>query len=240
MAIGRSGLRSVATAVLSSGLAFCACSGGSESGDAESDTTDTGSASPNTAWVCDTFVDSQCECREIELRRRDEPPPPTSCEFFDCCLFEEAKSGDRCTCLETTASCDAEAESRPGSDVIAECPPPGTVSAGPAGPCAKEGENCSSAYLDSKRLDGCCEGSICDPNEEGVPVCRTGTADELALLEQCRRAAARDGLSAEDLMVLDPLVTDVGSLVFDDLLFPSVEGGPGGGRAGVSPPSISL
>jgi hypothetical protein len=70
----------------------------------------------------------------------------------------------------------------PGATVVPACPP-GAENIPRA--CAEEGVNCSSDYLTSEDLHGCCDGLACKKNASQVWTCATATPEEEALNWQC-------------------------------------------------------
>lgn len=132
----------------------------------------TGSPGREATYNC-TETGSTCSCYTPSAASQ-------RCKLdWACCLLDEDTRSCECT---DEAACVALAESRPGSSVIATCPP--NADSLPIA-CADAGENCSSEYLQAERLDGCCEGLVCKPNEAGIRTCAQGTADEIELAKQC-------------------------------------------------------
>lgn len=130
-------------------------------------------------------------------------------------LFHECIEGD-------ASSCEAEAASRRDTKVVDRCPPGADAPA-----CAALAENCRQQYLDDNGLAGCCDGSVCRANAEGVPICQAASAEEVALAAQCD-AAAR-GSTLHGLEVMTPSVrTSLGELRIDQVRFAFNDAGPGG------------
>src|SRR6185295_18088893 len=97
-----------------------------------------------------------------------------ACRYYACCLLSEPQPGSAsatCKCGASTA-CEAEAASRPGTSVVAECPPPEEQ---PAPRCASAETNCSASYLLENSFEGCCGGMVCKANASGVRVCTPGS-----------------------------------------------------------------
>ena len=136
------------------------------------------------------------------------------CSDTRCCLLTQASASDlgaKCECLQTSASCDAEAAARAGSKVVSQCPPPGEAPSD-AIACIAEGQSCSwSAEGD------CCGGARCAPNAAGVQVCQTASTEELALAKECTRVAKSD-----DIEKFDPPVGELRTSV-GNVAIPAVE-----------------
>lgn len=176
-------------------------------------------------WLCGQSEDA-CTCDALrdgwEGGRTDEVD---RCESFNCCLFSEVATESTtasCECVNSE-SCQAEAATRSGTRVVEQCPP-GAKQTPVA--CANSGENCRATYLADRGLEGCCEGTLCRENQDGVPVCTAATEEELAADSACRRGLSQT--RPDPLEVLDPLVTTTGDLTFDtttDIRFRVGEGG---------------
>ena len=124
----------------------------------------------------------------------------------------------RCECISSQASCQAEAASRPGASVSESCPPGLTPE---PTVCAVEGQNCRPSYLEQNGIEGCCEGLLCRDNAGGVPVCTTGSPEDVELYRQCRSGGP-------PLEVLDPLPIPGGAVQFDNVEFAFSTSGPRG------------
>jgi hypothetical protein len=192
-------------------LPLAHCSSGEEGTEREE--------TPN--WQC--FEGGACACSKFKY-----PASSTSsnsvdlCAGYNCCLLGEPKTPSslaECNCLNTEATCDAEAASRPGTEVISQCPPPGE-GPDPNEGCAVESESCDSDYLSSNGLRSCCPGTICEPNAEQRPVCRAASPDEEAAYLECLR-------TVQTLEVVTPSIrTSVGDVVLADVGDASATVGP--------------
>ena len=189
--------------------------------------------STGSKWGCEqTGVNADgCDCRQtvdqpgviiISSRSTD-----YSCIGYGCCLLTQPSTGGEktCTCSDAISSCDAEAASRRDTTVVSQCPPPGEGP--PPEACAKAGENCRYDYLDKNELAGCCDGTICRANADGVPTCTAASAEEQALARQCDKIARRSTINA--MTVQTPsLRTNVGNVTLDTVKFGFYGVGPGG------------
>jgi hypothetical protein len=172
-------------------------------------------------WDCQ-LTDTACSCEGL--------PPGTisfgsnhveACFGYPCCLLsEEDPEAPTCACLETT-NCAAEAATRPGATPVAQCPPDAKPPA-----CAAPGENCRYDYLATHDLAGCCTGTICAANADGVPVCQAATEQQTAYATQC----AHDAMTRNDALkvVSGPLRTSIGDIVFDTAKYAFATVGPSG------------
>ncbi len=152
-----------------------ACSGDSSPG---------GTNAAAMKWGCYETVDTatgalvSCDCDGLEPGTSMLPPTSgfttkvmsvTACGAYSCCLLVEAGYDSTCHCENFAASCAAEAASRPGSQVVASCPP---GSSPPPPACSALAENCSASYLVQKGYSGCCAGLTCTDNVSGVTTCQ--------------------------------------------------------------------
>lgn len=146
------------------------------------------------------------------------------CSDLGCCLLNQKSATDsaaRCTCFETNASCEAEAQAQAGSVVVSKCPPPGEAPSDTKA-CIAEGQSCRFG-----QPGDCCSGTLCAPNAAGVLVCQTATSEDLALAQQCTRVAKSDDLNRFELLT-PTLRTSIGELAVPGVEF-SFEGvGPNG------------
>ncbi len=108
------------------------------------------------------------------------PGAVTHCVGYRCCLLTEPDDGHAtsCSCEDLDADCDAEAATRPGTQVVEQCPPADEDPLLEA--CAEESINCRASYLEEQGLLGCCPGLICKANDDGVSVCLPPSDDEEA------------------------------------------------------------
>ena len=182
----------------------------------------------NANWFCQEY-NSDCECSSF--------PSGTTlggynevdrCGAYDCCMYSNGVTEDveaTCTCLITEATCEQEAATRPGAEVVATCPPgaePVEVL------CAANGESCRSDYLRQKGFEGCCEGTLCRQDANGIPICQAASAEDLALYARCH-AQSQDNSELTDLQVQpNTLVTSHGELTLEGIDFVSYSTGPGG------------
>ncbi len=171
------------------------------------------------AWSCFEELDgSGCFCEESA--RAGDVVNASACAPYPCCFSKDESS---CECTESV-SCDAEVASRPGVAAVDQCPPSTAV----AGACASEGENCRPTYLRSQGLEGCCPGAFCDLGAGVVPVCRSGSEEELARARECSAAANAGPLDRRGVELVGPLVTSSGNIDFDTVPFFFVNSGPNG------------
>jgi len=157
--------------------------------------------------------------------------PVDQCLITDCCLLTQTSALDTsatCECLASSGtSCDAEAKSRRGAQVVNQCPPEGEAP-GATKACAANGENCRQQYLDAIALSGCCIGTVCKPNADEVPVCQTATADEQALARSCS-AVAKSSQEMNHLELANPVLhTSVGDVTLPPPSSEILGVGPGG------------
>jgi hypothetical protein len=186
-------------------LGGLALAGGCDSG-GDSD------ASEKRRWECfgSQYAGGQGACGCIALEPGEEAggsPRAPRCEGYPCCLLSEGQDTN-CECLNTEATCEAEAASRPGTEIVQTCPPPDEQE--PIA-CAKEGVNCSASYLGNQGLERCCDGLVCK-NTGGVQTCVTGTPEELASVSECKLAGHRPSQWEAGLTVIDPVVTSTDTL----------------------------
>lgn len=195
-----------------------AMSGGGSDDDAEQ----------NTSWFCQERS-STCECRAY--------PSDTTyggvsevdqCSGHDCCVYSDEATPDveaTCTCFTTEATCEQEAATRPGTEVVATCPPgapPVEVL------CADEGENCSFDYLRQNGFEGCCEGTLCRQDTNGIPTCHAASSEELALHARCDAQANRtSGFTSLEVQPTT-LITSHGGLTIGGIGWATYSTGPGG------------
>lgn len=187
-----------------------------------------GSKGPGSAprnWVCTEATDlSDCSCDVIAPGSSfgSSRPEVSRCAGYACCLLTDdanAPMDARCEC-STSASCAAEAASRPGTTVVPECPP--KAEQAPV-QCAAVGVNCTAGYLRAQELESCCDGLICRLNDSGVRTCESATPDEIALARQCKGAPANSVIEA-----LDPLTTSNGTMQLDGVRIQIAASGPNG------------
>ncbi len=149
------------------------------------DSSPTGTNTLAMEWGCHETVETatgtlvSCDCYGLEPGMSLSPPGPgsagtramsvTACGAYSCCLLVAAGYDSTCHCENFAASCAAEAASRPGSQVVANCPP---GSSPPPPACSAPAENCSASYLAQKGYSGCCAGLTCAQNASGVMACQ--------------------------------------------------------------------
>jgi hypothetical protein len=195
---------------------------------------DTASTTPT--WECSLSGSdkSACGCTKVM------PEPGSvhgfsnavdSCQAYSCCLLTKQSATTRCDCTDGVTSCEAEAATRPGASVVAQCPPASEVPASTSA-CARTGENCRFDYLAQSHLHGCCAGSICLANADHTPVCQKASAEDVKLAQTCAKVArARVPLdsSTPPVRVTTPSIrTSVGEFHFDKLQFGFIGVGSGG------------
>jgi hypothetical protein len=164
-------------------------------------------------WSC-TESAAACACKRVAIAGLREG----CAQPWPCCFA----SSDACTCLHST-TCAAQAASK-GASVVPHCPR-GTQA---LTTCAAAGENCTRAALDTLMLTGCCEGLVCKPYSNNGRICRTGTADELALAAQCIAAADEPAGMRTALALGTALTSNRGQLPFDNASDTLLQVGPGG------------
>ena len=164
---------------------------------------------PSRRWDCFEYRNA---CRCIALGPNDSVASSgravTRCESYPCCYVTGTGTDASCDCDQSSA-CDTEVESRRDAERVASCPPPGEEE--PVR-CAAEGENCRASYLSEQRLEGCCGGLLCEPNDEGVPLCQRASAAEITLSRQCNQATYAEELALE---LLDEVLSAVGPVRID-------------------------
>jgi hypothetical protein len=184
-------------------------------------------------WVCGESSDgTSCSCDQLRPDSDEVVSHQVdSCLGLDlsCCLMTN-KATDfilrTCECVQTS-NCQAEAQSRTQTTVVATCPPDAKPPA-----CAAMNENCRFDYLQQNELAGCCEGTLCRADANGVPVCQTASDGELAENDVCTRASKAG--TRQDFTVTQPsLVTSVGNFTFDGVEFAFLGVGPGGCLNGI-------
>ena len=154
-------------------------------------------------WACDET--ESCTCQALSSHEdRFSSHAVDECLVGNCCLLTQSGANDtsaQCECV-TAVSCSEEQKSRKGSTVVSQCPPPGE---GPNAnkACAASGENCSRSYIQSKDLTGCCDGTVCKPNDADVLVCQAASAEEQAMARQCALVArsSRQSLTVRTLVL---------------------------------------
>jgi hypothetical protein len=182
---------------------------------------------PTRKWIC-SDTGGVCSCDAFL------PKPGTvtigdsnlHCTGFGCCILSETQdsaSPATCSCLDGVASCADEASSRRGT-VVKQCPPEAedtTVHL-----CAAQGENCRPDYLQSKHLEGCCDGSLCKLSAAGTPVCQAATPDEVTLWRKCMKGST----PLADILTMTPLkvATSVGMVELTNVAYFHADVGPGG------------
>jgi hypothetical protein len=153
------------------------------------------------------------------------------CESSNCCLFSEVETESTtasCECVNSD-NCEAEAATRTATRVVEQCPP--VAKQAPVA-CAETGVNCRPTYLADRGLEGCCDGTLCRENQDGVPVCTPASQEEISAERACRRGISFP--ERQPLEVLDPLVTTAGELRFDTTTDPTFSFGSGGCLQSVS------
>jgi hypothetical protein len=83
--------------------------------------------------------------------------------------------------------------------------------------------NCTPTYLDTQKLEGCCDGLICKLNDAGIRTCEAATSDEIALARQCKAAPANSVIQADG-----PLMTSSGTMQLSDVKIEVPASGPAG------------
>jgi hypothetical protein len=213
------------------GLAFvilCGCSSGGGGG-----TSGTGGAAgspplPSTRiWNCLGSSSATCTCNSYPPDTTIYVPNNEHCVAYSCCILTETSDpmNATCKCNDTSPSCSAEAASQPGAQVVTQCPP------GAEDPhvtaCAAQSVNCRWDYLNSKGLDGCCDGNICKPDTNGIPICQAATPTEISMLAQCRRDSRASATGALTIANRQ-LVTSAGTVTFDTVGSSNLTAGPNG------------
>lgn len=205
-----------------------ACAG---SGDEDKSNDDPNGTQGYGNWFCQDDG-SACSCRALPRSRMAAGSDEVDqCGDYDCCVFSDEATEDAeatCSCFSTDATCEQEVATRPGSEVVATCPPGAQQ---PEIACAAEGENCRSDYLSQNDLDGCCDGTLCRPDGNGVPVCQTASAEDLALHDRCEAWVDSRGTNF-DLYdsSIEPMAlsTSHGLLPLDEVGLSMFGTGPGG------------
>jgi hypothetical protein len=179
------------------------------------------------SWRCAENADvTSCSCEripgDVNVFRPGEVP---YCEDYPCCLHAPDRTTQfgtgACECLDS-ADCAAEAGTRPGATVVPSCPPDVTI---PPPRCAREGENCRYQYLLDNDLEGCCAGSVCRWNAEGIPACQPASEEEVTFAARCSKFAR--GSETEALELVTPtLATSVGTLTLPPIMYGFLEVGP--------------
>jgi hypothetical protein len=168
-------------------------------------------AGPSRRWDCFEYRNA-CGC--IALGPSDSVASSgrevARCESYACCYLTGSGTDASCDCDQSTA-CDSEVESRRDAERVASCPPPAEQE--PVR-CAAEGENCRASYLSEQRLEGCCSGLLCEPNDEGVPLCQRGSAAEITLSRQCNQATYAEDVALE---LLDEVQSADGPVRIDNV-----------------------
>ncbi len=198
-------------------------------GDEDEDDADDESTYEN--WFCQDN-DSDCSCRALPRGRMAAGSDEVDqCGAYDCCLFTDEETDDAlatCGCFSTNATCEQEAAARPGSVVTTTCPPGAQQ---PTVACAPQGTSCRSDYLRQNALEGCCDGTLCREDANGVPVCQSASVEDLALHDQCEHwADERFDSSEPHALSLDPLMlsTSHGLLTMGEVGFSNFYTGSGG------------
>jgi hypothetical protein len=87
--------------------------------------------------------------------------------------------------------------------------------------------NCRSNYLGQNDLEGCCEGTLCRADANGIPICQTASPEELALAARCE--AQVQSTELDDLEVRpSTLSTSHGELTLGGVDLAIHSTGPGG------------
>ena len=189
---------------------------------------------PDARWVCSVNLQSDgCSCEKLKPGWESSGSDTIQCLAYDCCLLNETESESStatCLCREGVPNCQAEASSLPDTRVVSQCPPSAEA---PQQACAQPSENCRKDYLEQQQLVGCCEGTVCEANESGVPVCREASAKEVELSRQCDKAA-HASVSSEQPLADGSLTTSAGTLQFGTWRPVLTQTGPGGCLRGFS------
>lgn len=185
-------------------------------------------AERHTNWFCQERS-STCECRAYPSGTTHSGfSEVDQCSAHDCCVYSDEGTEDAeatCTCFPTEATCEQEAATRPGTEVVATCPPgapPVEVR------CAAEGENCSLDYLRQKDFEGCCEGTLCRQDTNGVPTCQAASSEELALHARCDAQANHSSEFTSLELQPSTLLTSRGELTISGIDLALYSTGPGG------------
>jgi hypothetical protein len=212
------GVRAILVALAGLVGFIASCSDTRYGGDDDDEDGDEGNPSSSGAWMC-IESDTQCDCEPLVPGADSGSARRDACYVGNCCLLSNPGTRSAsCTCFDFEGRCEAEARSRQDTRAVERCPP----GAAPAA-CAAAGENCRPEYLEQQGLRGCCEGMLCRPNVEGVPVCEPVSPEEY----ECERVAL--GSLGYRLQVETPVIrTSVGEMSLDELTSVYAETGPDG------------